>query len=160
MTDHDGRWCKPLLLWQAKKYLGWWSKQAGFWKHRAVYGMWAQITDSIWSGVQVGFWASSTLSHIFMNMTCLWMEQYSGWIVVAQCLQWTRKQWQTAKSNVSHPRKCSKAKWATETRLNPFEVLPEESLTSERHVLQILSSPYTSISPGFEEDQGYCITLW
>ena len=155
MTDVDAS------LWfsdRPKKYLGWWSKQAGFWKHRAVYGMWAQITDSIWSGVQVGFWASSTsiLSHIFMNMTYLWMEQYSGWIVVAQC-QWTRKQWQTAKSNVSHPRKCSKAKWATETRLNPFEVLPEESLTSERHVLQILSSPYTSISPGFEEDQGYCL---
>ena len=46
-----------------------------------------------------------------------------------------------------HPRKCSKAKWATETWLNPFGVLPEESLTLESHVLQILSSAnYINIS--------------
>lgn len=31
-----------------------------------------------------------------------------------------------------HPRNCSKAIWATETRLNPFGVLPEESLTSSK----------------------------
>lgn len=40
-----------------------------------------------------------------------------------------------------HPRNCSKAIWATETRLNPFGVLPEESLTSSKSYV-IVSDQY------------------